>query len=87
MLKMEVRENMRDSERRKKRVLVPAFYFLAEMMVLWLVLSLIQLKFNPLIWNTWAIFIFMLVVSYSIAKTIHVYRRQKNYPVPDSTTE
>jgi membrane protein YdbS with pleckstrin-like domain len=81
---MSIHRNIRDSERRKKRLIVPAFYFLVEMTLMWLILSLIQLKFNLFTWDTWAIFVFVLVVLYGIAKTIHIYKRQKDYPIPDN---
>jgi hypothetical protein len=75
---MSIKSNVRDSERRKKRLIIPMFYFFAEITMVWLVLSLIQLKFNFFVWHTWAILIFMVVLLYSIAKTVHIYKRQKN---------
>ncbi len=70
-------------ERRRKRKFIPAIYFIAEVVLAWLILSLIQLNFNLFEWSIWSLFIFILSVLYSTFKTIHVYRRQKNYPESD----
>ncbi len=67
-------------ERRRKRVLLPAIYFLAEVILVWLILSLIQLNFYFYEWSIWSLFIFFVSVIYSTFKTIHIYRRQRNYP-------
>ena len=67
-------------ERRKKRMVIPIIYFIAETTLAWLVLSLIQVDFNIKHWSIWSIIILLLSVSYSISKTIHVYRRQKDDP-------
>jgi len=80
---MSLNRNVRDSERRKKRLIAPMFYFLTEMTLVWLVLSLIQLEFSVLEWSTWAIIIFFVIIIYSIAKTIHIYQRQKDYSDSD----
>ena len=67
-------------ERRRKRMIVPIIYFMAEIIVAWLMLVLIQLNFNIIEWSVWSILFFMMVIGYSALKTIHVYRRQRNYP-------
>jgi len=67
-------------ERRRKRMLIPAIYFVAEVVLAWLILSLIQLNFNFTEWSIWGLLIFIISVLYSTFKTIHVYRRQKSYP-------
>ena len=67
-------------ERRRKRMLIPAIYFLAEVILVWLILSLIQLNFYFDEWNIWSLIIFIVSFIYSTFKTIHVYSRQKNYP-------
>ncbi|CAA6804527.1 MAG: Unknown protein [uncultured Sulfurovum sp.] len=71
--------HVRDGERRKKRFIVPIVYFLAEVVLLWLALSLIQLEFYLTDWNVWAIIVFILGAGYSIAKTVNVFQRQKDY--------
>lgn len=71
--------DIRGSERRRKRLFIPIIYFLAEITLVWLALALVQLNFDMLIWNDWAIIIFIVATIYSIAKTINVYQRQKDY--------
>jgi len=66
-------------ERRKKRLFIPILYFIMEMVFIWLVLSLIQLKFDLRDWAIWSIGVFVLLGMYSFSKTVHVYMRQKNY--------
>ena len=66
-------------ERRKKRMFIPALYFIAEMVFVWLVLSIIQVQFDMREWSLWSAIIFTFAIAYSLAKTVHVYKRQKNY--------
>lgn len=66
-------------ERRKKRLITPALYFIAEMVFIFLVLSLIQLNFDLRAWSTWSYIVLVLFGLYSLGKTIHVYHRQKSY--------
>ena len=73
-------KEIRRDERRRKRVFIPIIYFIAEITVAWLVLTLVQLNFNILEWSVWSIILFVMVVSYSVLKTVHVYERQKDYP-------
>ena len=70
---------LRSSERRRKRLIVPIIYLLAEITILWLVLSLIQLEFDMQKWSIWAIIIIIIGTVYGIIKTVHVYERQKSY--------
>ena len=74
------KRGLRTDERRRKRMFIPLIHFMAEVAVAWLILTLIQLNFNILEWSIWSILIFMLVISYSALKTVHVYERQKDYP-------
>jgi len=71
--------SLKSNERRRKRLVVPIIYLLAEMMVYWLALSLIQLEFNVRNWAIWAMIIFILGMTYSLIKTVHIYKRQKGY--------
>ena len=66
-------------ERRKKRMFIPALYFIAEMVLVWLVLSIIQVQFDMREWSLWSVIVFTLAIAYFLAKTVHVYKRQKNY--------
>ena len=74
---------VRTSERRRKRMFIPIMYFIAEVTVVWLILTLIQLNFNILEWSIWSIIAFIMAISYSALKTVHVYERQKDYPEND----
>ena len=66
-------------ERRKKRLVIPMVYFILEIIFVWLVLSLIQLKFDPRDWAIWSVGVFILFGAYAFSKTLQVYQRQKNY--------
>lgn len=72
--------HVRGSERRRKRLIIPMVYMLAEIVFIWLVLALFQVKFKMFEWDFWAIGIFIVGGTYSIIKTIHIYKRQKVYP-------
>ncbi len=71
--------SIRNIERRRKRIILPIVYFFAEVILLWLVLTLAQVNFNMATWNFWAILILTIGIIYSIAKTVNVYQRQKEY--------
>ena len=73
-------KDVRTGERRKKRMIVPMVYFMGEVTLFLLILSLIEMNFNVLEWNILSILVFVVAVLYSILKTIHVYRRQREYP-------
>jgi hypothetical protein len=76
-MKMNVSSKIR--ERRKKRFIIPALYFLAEMVLAWLVLALVQVNFDIKNWSLWSLVVISIFMVYSLSKTIHVYKRQKNY--------
>lgn len=76
---MEINIQSKIQERRKKRLITPAFYFFAEMVFIWLVLSLIQLDFNIVRWEVWSYIVLVLFVVYAFVKMLHVYQRQKDY--------
>lgn len=71
---------LREAERRRKRLFLPIIYLIAEVVLAWLVLSLVQLEFDPSKWSIWAVVLFMIGLVYSITKTVHVFQRQKDYP-------
>ena len=76
---MKYNESSKIRERRKKRMFIPTFYFLAEVVFAWLVLSIIQVDFDLRSWSMWSVIVFTVALIYSLAKTIHVYKRQRNY--------
>jgi len=67
-------------ERRKKRKFIPVVYFIVEITLVWLILSIIHVDFNIAHWDKGSIFIFVIIFIYSILKTLHIYERQKDYP-------
>ena len=71
---------MKIVNRRKKRMITPSVYFIAEVILAWLILSFVQLNFDINGWAIWSLIIFVGVFIYGLTKTIHVYKRQKNYP-------
>lgn len=76
---MRIHLDRKDRERRRRRLLTPAFYFIAEMVLIWLVLSLIQLNFNILMWDGWSYVVGVVFTLYSVLKLLHIYHRQKRY--------
>jgi len=70
-------------ERRKKRQFIPAIYFILELIFMWLVLTILQVSFNPIDWEIWSQVVMLLFSSYAFFKMIHIYNRQKNYDKSD----
>ncbi len=67
-------------ERRKKRVFLPAIYFILELILIWLVFVILQISYNPLDWELWSQILMIIFGIYAFLKMLHVYRRQKDYP-------
>ena len=67
-------------ERRRKRVFIPALYFIMELIFIWLVFVIIHLSYNPLDWDLWSQVLMVVFGIYSFLKMLHVYHRQKDYP-------
>jgi len=65
-------------ERRRKRVFTPTVYFILELILAWLVLSIINVSFDIYSWALWSYGAWLGVFLYSLSKTIHIYKRQKN---------
>jgi hypothetical protein len=85
ILSLNVKIHVRASERRRKRFILPIIYFLAETVLIWLVLALIQVNFNMFEWSFWAIGVFIIGIVYSIVKTVNVYQRQQDYLTEENT--
>ena len=79
ILKMYREIDVRVGERRKKRMVIPIIYFMAEVVLVWLIFTLIEMNFNVAEWNVLSILVFVTAVLYSTFKTVHVYRRQREY--------
>jgi len=84
---MKVGQGKRVEERRKKRLFTPAIYFILELIYMWLILTIIQVNQNPLTWELWSQLIMAIFALYSLFKTIHVYRRQKEYPIDENSVK
>jgi len=72
-------KNSKIKERRKKRVFIPIAYFILELTLVWLVFVIIQISYNPLDWAVWSQVLMILFGIYSFLKTLHIYKRQKDY--------
>ena len=72
-------ENNKIIERRRKRQFVPAIYFILELIFMWLVLTILQVSFNPIYWEIWSKIVMLLFIIYAFIKMLHIYDRQKDY--------
>jgi len=66
-------------ERRRKHYITPIIYFLAEVSFIWILLSVVQISFDILEWQTWAVVVLGVGAIYPAYKTIKIFKRQKNY--------
>ena len=72
-------KNSKIIERRKKRLFVPAIYFILELIFMWLVLTILEMSFNPLDWELWSQLVMVFFSAYALFKMIHIYNRQEDY--------
>lgn len=68
-------------ERRRKRTFTPTIYMLAEMILAWLLLSVINISFEMQTWGVGSHILLFLAFIYSGHKTLGIYERQKDYKV------
>lgn len=66
-------------ERRRKRTFTPAIYMFLELILAWLILSVINVTYQVQTWPIWSHIILFIAFSYSAHKTLIVYDRQKEY--------
>jgi hypothetical protein len=66
-------------ERRRKRAFAPALYFLAELTLGWILISIANLSFDIQSWAEMSHTVFFAIFVYSGYKTHIVYKRQKFY--------
>ncbi len=66
-------------ERRRKHYITPIIFLLAELTIVWLIISIIMVDFNIERWNTFAKIIILIFGIFFIGKTFKIYARQKNY--------
>ncbi|MCH9739757.1 MAG: hypothetical protein K0U38_02810 [Epsilonproteobacteria bacterium] len=76
---MKIDNGNEQQEKRKKHYITPIIYFLAELTIAWLILSIISVDFNINNWHMLTKAILILVAIYSGYKTYKVYKRQKDY--------
>ena len=72
-------------EKRRKRVFVPIVYMLAEIILIWILLSLLNISFNVQSWSVISYIILFVAVGYSLYKTVIIYERQKRIDLSNNT--
>ena len=66
-------------EKRRKRTFTPIIYMFAEVILAWLILSIINISFEVQTWKMWSHIVLLFAFSYSGYKTFVVLDRQKEY--------
>ena len=64
-------------ERRRKRIFTPIVYFILELILAWIILSIINVSFDISSWALWSYGIWFGVFIYFGYKTYLIYKRQK----------
>jgi len=57
---------------------MPLFFLFAELVLAWLVVSIIQVDFDIRNWQLWGKALLGLVAIYSLSKTARVFKRQRD---------
>ncbi|HHH51312.1 MAG TPA: hypothetical protein ENK76_02955 [Campylobacterales bacterium] len=65
-------------ERRRKRVFAPILYFILELTLAWILLSIINVSFDIFSWASWSYGAWFGLFLYWAYKTYLIYERQKN---------
>jgi len=76
---MKIDNGQHKYERRRKRTFAPIIYMLAEVILAWIILSLINLSFQVQTWEMWSHIVLFFAFIYSGYKTFVVLDRQKEY--------
>jgi len=66
-------------ERRKKHYITPIIFLLAELIIAWLIISIIMIDFNIYKWTLWGKIPLFIIAIFFLYKTVKIYKRQKNY--------
>lgn len=66
-----------EKRRRRPSYIVPALFFLLEMTMMWLVISLFNWDLNPLRWDVYAFPFALLWIAFSSIKLFIVLKRQR----------
>jgi len=72
-----MQRNFMEKRRRHPSLFVPFAFFLMELVMMWLLLSLFNWDTNPLEWNVYAYGVYALWVIFSSIKLKIVLKRQK----------
>ncbi|SFV50200.1 hypothetical protein MNB_SV-12-1838 [hydrothermal vent metagenome] len=74
---METYNGENRQERRKKRVFTPMIYFLSELTLAWLIISIANLSFQIFAWASWSYIAMFTIFTHTAYKTYSIYMRQK----------
>jgi len=77
-IKMKTYNGNGQQERRRNRLIAPLIYFFAELILAWLILSIINFSFDIMAWASWSYIALFILFLYSANKTSKIYKRQKN---------
>ncbi len=66
-------------EKRRKRFFTPIIYMLAEITLIWILLSVVNLSFEIMRWEIWSYILWGFTTLYSAYKTYFIFDRQKEY--------
>ena len=69
---MKIDNNKYTLERRRKRTFAPIIYMLAELILAWLILSIVNVSYQIQSWSTWTHIVFLFAFIYSGYKTLVV---------------
>ena len=68
--------------RRRKRLIAPTLYFILEIGIIWLLISLFEMSFDMKEWLILSIVFFSGGTFSRLIKTINIYKRQKEFSDP-----
>jgi len=66
-------------EKRRKRTFAPIIYMFSEVVLAWIILSVINVSFQVQTWEMWSHIVLLFAFIYSGYKTFVVLDRQKEY--------
>jgi hypothetical protein len=76
---MKVYNGEERQERRAKHYITPIIFMLLELVMGWLIISIVMVNFNINLWTFSGKLSFLIFSLYSLYKTGKIYKRQKNY--------
>jgi len=72
-----MQRNFMEKRRRRPSYLIPILFFMLEILLVWLVISLLNWDLNILQWNVYTYAIALAWIIFSIIKLMIVLKRQK----------